>query len=1440
MTTHFVHACTFAFFAMLMGLQPINGARAQEGALQIEWHPDPCQVVATAIKAEAGITKHVKFRGHALSTRTLFYAVCEQVRGEIVGRVKAHVEKMRSGLEGELLSRAEPVYDDFLGWLTDFVWGSLPESERNRVGKEEYLRRWLNDPNAEFERFVNYYMQVHAPKVAGLLERLANDSSAEILDGLQELWKGAEEKLSKLGQAEEELRKAPKASKVEEILDKYGIKGPWVEKLRKLESQIRLIDKTYSIADTAKILNDAMTADTYPEKLKGAFTLLDKLGGALSSSRVPPVGLVGDLVQAMAELAKEAVDRAKEVEKLVRMREGMCIGADTHTLLNPQNLAFAKVAPEGTQACPVDLEDEFLKDVFVQTEPADANQLYFWTGKRMIVGRADGGGLAGVQTARDFMAEVASIGYTAYAGKENKIRAVAAVYNTVYGAEDNLENVPGLSVPRTGLLGLRAEADAVVEAIVKRVRDLKDFSEPDQFCSEAGFKDALEKETGLRADLMPLDAEVEQDQQQRNKIKLSYVLGFILLKRGDLPEGGARTGAYSTYTGIWKKLSDLSLVVLEGTVVRTGMAGSLCPECADAPVSIKVVNGEEFSLCRVTRAGDSGTFKARLFTRSPDVSASFTARIGALESEAVTVGRKQLDPPESGEHFMRRFAFNLGVAADAAEPDWSAELELLRGLHAQAQGQSEVSREGCADAAAALAEIKAITEEREALLQAALKRLGEARALPSGDLGASAQRSAEALAAAKAAAERAGQMKKDAEGAALKACDGASKLRSANATLDNAARQTLLNTVETDARAATKAAGEAAVARRAAATALETATAIAQAAEKLRQPLIELAAARQKISALTERLTAVQERLKRARAKAEGAAGKLSGIATRAKGVHGDILGKTSRSSHPDAASAAATASELFGAITAWAATAQACLASLTQPTTESGASQQAVARPGEVLAAIDAILADKDPAQLVGDLRTATESTKAYVDVAELMEEAARAAAGNAETCRQLAETAMTAGASDDLVTAADAAIGLCEFLKAKSAIDAMPAGPQRDAIAERYQSAVSRERAVRGLFEEARALHAAGDTAAALAKLAAARSQTFCDKYRIIIDETAARLRSGLKDDRVSAVRAAVGNCQFAEAESLIEALAAENIPQLANLRAELQSATGREQSANGLWQQANAMLSSGRAKDALSLLRQAKNTTRCKDLISRIDAAIARISAQAVQPGAGESDVSGWQTPWRGTLKTQRIVVNGSPAELTTLFGMMDRDWAAEKQRDAGNDGTASGIFKGLKAEVGDVAIGVVKMLAGVMNDGIGWGFELRPEGGGLRLAVVGADNAAVEINKSLAALPVFIADGERQLSMTHRAATNGATARATIVADEQWTKARLTTVISSAPGTGDEAAQRLIQSVEFTFAGDFEPGTLKAAEIQSELAEKMETARRLYLPNTKPAR
>ena len=235
-------------FAVLGGvlLAPIE-TRAQETLIRVEWHPDPCQEIAVRVKETAGVTKLLKFRGHALSMRTFAYAVCEQVRGEIVDRIKKKVTKIRRGVEGEMLSRAEGLYDDFLDRLRDTVYAALPAVEKARIKPDEYFDRWLQNPNQEFELFVNFYLHEHAPRAAELLDKLNEETSTQILDGLQKLWAGAEEKLKKLDQVYDEVQKDPKPEYVEKYLDKYGLKGPWVEKLRGFEARFRLFDKGYGI-----------------------------------------------------------------------------------------------------------------------------------------------------------------------------------------------------------------------------------------------------------------------------------------------------------------------------------------------------------------------------------------------------------------------------------------------------------------------------------------------------------------------------------------------------------------------------------------------------------------------------------------------------------------------------------------------------------------------------------------------------------------------------------------------------------------------------------------------------------------------------------------------------------------------------------------------------------------------------------------------------------------------------------------------------------------------------------------------------------------------------------------------------------------------------------------------------------------------------------------
>ena len=100
--------------------------------------------------------------------------------------------------------------------------------------------------------------------------------------------------------------------------------------------------------------------------------------------------------------------------------------------------------------------------------------------------------------------------------------------------------------------------------------------------------------------------------------------------------------------------------------------------------------------------------------------------------------------------------------------------------------------------------------------------------------------------------------------------------------------------------------------------------------------------------------------------------------------------------------------------------------------------------------------------------------------------------------------------GGAYDRVAGAQAALGNCEFEQAKGAIDALPAGPAHDSIAETYTSAYERETRTNAMWEEARALDAKGRRPDALRLLNQALANTRCSNYRGRIEATIARLGS------------------------------------------------------------------------------------------------------------------------------------------------------------------------------------------------------------------------------------------------------------------------------------------------------------------------------------------
>ena len=324
---------------------------------------------------------------------------------------------------------------------------------------------------------------------------------------------------------------------------------------------------------------------------------------------------------------------------------------------------------------------------------------------------------------------------------------------------------------------------------------------------------------------------------------------------------------------------------------------------------------------------------------------------------------------------------------------------------------------------------------------------------------------------------------------------------------------------------------------------------------------------------------------------------------------------------------------------------------------------------------------------------------------------------------------------------------------------------------------------------------------------------------------------------DDKSSSltasIEAAIANCAFREARSAIDAM--EPGPDRDRLAARFEAAVERERKTRALWQRANDLFKQDHKEEAGALLDEAKANTRCNEYRGRIETALSRVRGDQAA-GQDMAINPRWSQAWKGELRTQRTIANGRDIDTRTLVSMIDAEWAretAKAQQDiqGGGSGVFGGIYQGLRQDMGQIVIGIAKMLAGAMSEGVPWSFTLKPEVTGLRLAVDGDDKAAAEMNKSLAALPVFTPDGERRIRMTYQKSAGSPTVSVVMTADETWARVSFE-MNANAPPNAD--ADRVIQSLEMKFGGTFVPGLIPAAELQAEISRKFEAAKKTYAP------
>lgn len=597
--------------------------------------------------------------GASLNLETLQQVLHENARDQIASVLKDGRDRI-AGEFAEIGNNAErKLHEEALRWVRVEVYKKhLPDKERRELEKlgikpnddprfDAYLQRWAQAaPAGEVDRVTRAYLQTGAAQA--LVKDLTEGASKEIADGLNGLLDDAKGKLKRFTEAAQEAENVDTPSA--KLLEKYGFSGKWVDTFKQRETQFRRLQATndrYKVVDSLRLVADAFQADLPRQKIGILFSLMEKLGSTASDSRIPIVSFFGDVVQNYAKVATEMLAAVNRLETMIRKREGYCLGSGVHAMEDARQKAFQQKFGESILVCPTDV----LPEIYVQTEPSDSSRLYFFIDDHFVAGNADAGGLDGLYRARQLIIDAAANGYPRYNGRQKDVRFLAGLFNLRYVAPSPEKRTQYGG----GLPGLMREADDAIDGISTRLDNMEKLM-PLSGAQCAGDKlhAFLYSRTGLSAKDFH-DAEGRLDE-----LKLRYVMDYVEsnlvleaasagagnplsdlgnrlkgLFGGAAAEpapaseasGGARTGAYTTYSRIWQKLEKLSLLRVDGEV-RNRSGSDRCPACGGAKLAMALAEARELPGCELRAADARGSFSAYLVVSAPPWSVNLRTDAG--------------------------------------------------------------------------------------------------------------------------------------------------------------------------------------------------------------------------------------------------------------------------------------------------------------------------------------------------------------------------------------------------------------------------------------------------------------------------------------------------------------------------------------------------------------------------------------------------------------------------------------------------------------------------------------------------------------------------------------------------------------------------------------------------------------------------------------------
>ena len=1171
---------------------------------------DVCDEIAARAPPRVS-QRSLSLGGVKLRPETLFKTLCARLRDDMIAAAEARFEDVTQiqATQGRILAAVEgaqrEIYASFLSWVAEVARARLPVEVQAQYADDAQTMAldWLARPENEITTYVHAYIHEGSPVLAALFKDYMSGASAEIVTGLKGIWDKAQEKLTRFRSAVGEVE--PGSTEWADTLKDYGFSGSYVDRFKGYEERFNRLDRDYNVIAAGKIVIDAFQTDVPDQKIQGLFALLENLGSTASNSRIPIVSFFGDVVQAYGRVGREMLDQVYALEEKLRAREGYCIGLATHAGRDPREAPFIAVAGDGVRACPAATQG-LLKDVFVQAQPDDASQLYFWLGDKFVKGVPGNGGVAAVRVANGLIARAGVIGVPAYIGKSNDVATIAMVYNTPYrGGEDGKDRPHGVT-------GLIAEAEEAIATILEQTKRLRSAVDIGAGC-EVGDMDDYLKDTGLRPDAFPFD-----DADKLQRLVIGYAAGFVDKHRPGISGAARRSRPYEIYSEIWRKIRDISLFSLPVAVRDAARLGVRCPRCAGARIDVSVEGGEELPGCRVETADDKGN--ATIFVASPDgtpVSVRLSATAEGKSSETLTVDKRVVTFGEAP--YVTSFSLTLPVLLEpeekqpetGPEPDVDVDklLEVMAKLADAADGRAATTLAACQEAGnQAEAQARVLT----ALEQYAEQLADRVAALPPlPDAGVpTAERAATLRRDAEAAGEKVVAAKQAAEREAEAACSVAEAVEAGTAAPDTPTAIQRAKGAGAAAAEQSRLSGEALARAQTAAREAATLTggaADTQAAE-IKKIASEIEALAATVANTTQVLQAARERL----AVAEVDRGSLDTIAARAAARHGDLgqaadrlVDAAARQSVLDAAGS------LLGRTMAAVRRPAACLT--TSAAAVDAAEGRAQALEARVASITDAVAAAREAAQpqATGDsVGEDVAMARAAADTAEIFAEAADVAATNTQRCVELAEAAAASGA-ERIARAAAVAIDTCAFDEARDAIANLPEGARRAALAAQLAEADTRESATRAQFQEAKALFDAGRLAESRATLQSARQNTRCDKHRNSIDAALVKVA-----EREREIIAALGRARTALKRCDFDAAGAELaiIPEgqdRSDLNQRIGAARNHEERTRSLFDTAKVLYDQNRLNQSLDKLYTARNHTRCDSNRGKIDAAIAKVN-------------------------------------------------------------------------------------------------------------------------------------------------------------------------------------------------------------------------------------